>query len=100
MPEVAAGKIWCFDKHIHPVFMGDRGPEAFDTFSAWLFHRLFVHYQDTLRGFWMLMAREGFLDTIPYGNPPKHDGGIVFWRWDFWNSGYAKEWEAFDRRHW
>jgi len=50
------------------------------SFGSWALHRL-IHSQhllgfDLLRFLWM---RVGVIDAL-------HEGGTMFWRWDFWNS--------------
>ena len=113
----------CFDSHPKwPMSAGfgwgpwgqppEGGPAEDLTFNEWLLHRLFVHAPEWLRE---TLARIGFIDTIPYlrchcesrlvkdlhrGNCHKewiHDGGVAFWRWTFWRSGFAREWRAMDR---
>lgn len=94
-PVVNAGRVWCHDEHrdLSSLYVKDSGPKAFDTFGSWLFHRVFAHGRATWECWWKEeIARIGFVDTIPWGDPPRHEGGEMFWRWDFWNSGHGKEW--------
>lgn len=94
-PEVHGGLVWCHAPHptapvLHFRYFNDSGPMAFPTFGQWLFHRLWFH--NSWWPGWMELARIGFIDCEPYGDPPRYDGGDrPFWRWDFWNSGLGKE---------
>jgi hypothetical protein len=58
------------------------------TFGAWLIHRI-GHTSTDLISF--LVLRVGILDAA-------EDGGLIFWRWDFWNGTMRREYQRITER--
>lgn len=81
-------RLVCARPHPSWARPGDEGTLAFETVGAWLVHQV-------LHAHWLRerLVRIGFLDT-------EHEGGRLFWRWDYQNASEAAWIRDFEHKQW
>lgn len=84
----------CFKDHYAPDGSGYQltgpRPRECGTFSQWIQCQILWHGPNALKE-WLFCV--GFYDA-------EHEGGLAFWRWDFWNSKMRAQIIAQERREW
>jgi hypothetical protein len=83
----------CFKDHYMPNAWGfslTPQPRECGTFREWLLCQVMWHGPEVLK---RKLAEIGFIDA-------ENEGGIAFWRLDFWNSKMRAQFIAHERREW
>jgi len=79
----------CFRDHIDPMSFEPRFyPRECKSFGDWLLCQVFLHQPHAWR---MWLMNVGFVDSLT-------EGGLAFWRWDFWNSHMRAELKRIEGR--